>query len=147
MPDGPHFSVAMADGRPVAVIAPAITAEHQPPAWISHRGVNVPDSYSMFLIDGVPLAGIATTDRAKPATSSVVSFAVVSFAVVDTDEAVVRLITLGGRSLMDPIEKPTGRICRVADPQGAAFEVRQPRHHDSRMDGNERQPDGQDQFG
>ncbi len=64
MPDGPHFSVAMTDGRPIAVIAPAITAQQQPAAWISHRGAGD--------VDHGPLAHItgSTTIRPRAATGT-----------------------------------------------------------------------------
>jgi uncharacterized protein len=47
----------------------------------------------------------------------------VSFRVADADETAERILQLGGRVLLPPIDIPVGRFSIVADPLGASFTI------------------------
>ena len=192
MPDGPHFSLALLAGRPIAVIAlqPVMIGQGEPSKWNTHIAVHnmmirgrktsaldpvplavrnsqprqyitahlvgepgtlawdrliiadeadappfhqhvqdlhthemayVTGSYTIFTMDGVPLAGVAT-----PHGPRTTNYRHSYFTVADTDMAVALIKRLGGSVLIDPTDTSAGRISRVADPQGAAFGVMRP---------------------
>jgi len=95
------------------------------------------DSYTIFLMDGVALTGVATPHG--PATAN---YRHAYFVVADTDKAVAFVTALGGGVLMDPTDTSGGRISRVADPQGAAFSLVLPADNPPRVDPTGRQPKG-----
>ena len=96
-------------------------------------------SYTIFTMDGVPLAGVAV-----PRGPGIPNHWHAYFAVVDTDKAVALVAALGGRVLIEPTDTSAGRVSRVADPQGAAFSVMRPAANLPRFGPTTTQPDGQD---
>jgi predicted enzyme related to lactoylglutathione lyase len=45
------------------------------------------------------------------------------FGVTDVDEAIARVVELGGIAVGDPTDSPFGRFATVGDPLGAPFRV------------------------
>ncbi|MFI2424265.1 VOC family protein [Streptomyces sp. NPDC018955] len=79
-----------------------------------------PDHVTLRL-DGRPVAGVHGVGRALPRDRG--PHWTTYFTVAGTDDAVERVLRLGGRLLVPPHEGPHGRVAAVADPEGARFAV------------------------
>jgi predicted enzyme related to lactoylglutathione lyase len=77
--------------------------------------------YAALQLDGRPVGGIGSMPPDVP--ERVPAHWRVYFEVDDTDEAVDRVVKLGGTVLDPPQDSPYGRLARVADPQGAPFSL------------------------
>ena len=81
--------------------------------------------YSVATIDGgPPVGGIGEIPAAAPA--EVPSHWMVYFAVESCDDAVRRVVELGGSVMQEPFDSPYGRLAVVAGPQGETFSVMRP---------------------
>jgi predicted enzyme related to lactoylglutathione lyase len=77
--------------------------------------------YVSLHIEGRPVAGIHGVGTALPRDRG--PHWITYFEVADTDEAVVRLVDLGGHVLKSPRDSAHGRVATVADPEGARFSL------------------------
>ena len=80
--------------------------------------------YSTMGAGDAAKAGICDAGSFVPAGAN--SYWRTYFAVADTDAALDRLTSLGGRLLDGPADTPFGRIATVTDDQGAMFQLLQP---------------------
>jgi predicted enzyme related to lactoylglutathione lyase len=77
--------------------------------------------YYQAQIDGQTVAGLMDSSGFLPA--EVPSHWAVYFSVADADEAVTKVVELGGSVLRPPEDTPFGRIADVSDPTGTAFKL------------------------
>ena len=82
-------------------------------------------TYNVVAVDGAQVAGIADVKGRIP--DEIPAHWMVYFGSVDVDEAVDKIKELGGQVMFGPIDIPAGRFAMVADPDGAAFAVINPR--------------------
>jgi predicted enzyme related to lactoylglutathione lyase len=75
--------------------------------------------YTEFQLDGQSIAGGMEMNPMVPA--DVPSYWLAYFAVEDVDAKFARVLELGGREMLSPMDFPGGRFAIVADPEGAAF--------------------------
>ncbi|GAA3707382.1 VOC family protein [Zhihengliuella alba] len=80
--------------------------------------------YSTNRAGDAATAGICDADEFLPPGTP--SYWRVYFRVDNTDDAVARLLELGGRVLDGPQDSPFGRLATVADPNGVSFQVIMP---------------------
>ncbi|MBC9730039.1 VOC family protein [Streptomyces sp. TRM68367] len=77
--------------------------------------------YVTLLVDGRPVAGIHGVGGALPRDRG--PHWMTYFEVADTDEALERLLDLGGHVLRPARDSEYGRVATVADPEGARFSL------------------------
>jgi predicted enzyme related to lactoylglutathione lyase len=77
---------------------------------------------------GAPVAGIMDAGGFLPADAPVAWS--VYFGVTDTDAALEKVASLGGRSLREPEDTPYGRLATAADSNGATFNLMGPNRSD-----------------
>lgn len=77
--------------------------------------------YSQARIGDRIVGGVMDADRMFP--DGAPSFWQFYLGVVDTDAACERVVALGGQVLRPAEDSPFGRLARVADPMGAAFQI------------------------
>lgn len=77
--------------------------------------------YVSLHVEGRPVAGIHGAGTALPRDRG--PHWITYFEVADTDEAVIRLVDLGGHVLKSPRDSAHGRVATVADPEGARFSL------------------------
>ena len=86
--------------------------------WAAETADYGAQAYTMFTLDGAPVAG----GMALPADGVLPHWAVY-FAVADADAAVAAAEAAGGTVRTGPFDTPAGRMAGLADPQGASFWV------------------------
>jgi hypothetical protein len=77
--------------------------------------------YVTLHIEGRPVAGIHGVGNTLPRDRG--PHWMTYFQVADTDDAVARLVDLGGHVLTAPRDSAHGRVATVADPEGARFSL------------------------
>lgn len=77
--------------------------------------------YVALHIEGRPVAGIHGVGNSLPRDRG--PHWITYFEVADTDDAVGRLVDLGGHVLKPPMDSAHGRVATVADPEGARFSL------------------------
>ncbi|MEU6257413.1 VOC family protein [Streptomyces sp. NPDC047043] len=77
--------------------------------------------YVTLHIEGRPVAGIHGVGNALPRDRG--PHWMTYFEVADTDDAVTRLVDLGGHVLKSPRDSAHGRVATVSDPEGARFSL------------------------
>jgi predicted enzyme related to lactoylglutathione lyase len=77
--------------------------------------------YVTLHVEGRPVAGIHGVGRALPRDRG--AHWMTYFEVADVEEAVARIIELGGHLVKPSHDTPHGRVATVADPEGAVFSV------------------------
>ncbi|MFD9004664.1 VOC family protein [Streptomyces sp. NPDC059582] len=82
--------------------------------------------YVTLHVEGRPVAGIHGVGHALPRDRG--PHWMTYFEVADADEAVARLVALGGQVLKPPRDSEHGRVAWVADPEGARFSLVQSPH-------------------
>lgn len=88
-------------------------------------------------LDGRPVAGIHGVGNALPRDRG--PHWETYFEVADTEEALERLVDLGGHVVEPARDTPHGRVAMVADPEGARFSLlRRPRRHAAQSGGRHR---------
>jgi uncharacterized protein len=78
-------------------------------------------SYARFKVDDRAVAGAYAMTDEVPA--DIPPHWMTYFGVADVDEAVARVVELGGIAVGDPTDSPFGRFATVGDPLGAPFRV------------------------
>jgi predicted enzyme related to lactoylglutathione lyase len=78
-------------------------------------------AYARFTVDGRAVAGAYPMTDEVPA--DIPPHWMTYFGVTDVDEAVARVVELGGIAVGDPTDSPFGRFATVGDPLGAPFRV------------------------
>jgi predicted enzyme related to lactoylglutathione lyase len=78
-------------------------------------------SYSIFHLDGAPVAGAMS-----PPHDGVPPHWVVYFTVDDADTTAAKAESLGATVASPPSDTPVGRLAHLVDPQGATFAIMQP---------------------
>lgn len=84
-----------------------------------------PRAYTELQIGGRPVAGMMARPPQMP--EQVPDHWGVYFNVADCEASVARIKELGGAVMMGPMDMPPGTIAAVADPQGANFNLIQPK--------------------
>lgn len=88
-------------------------------AYEEEPRVSADFDYVTLLIDGRPVAGIHGVGTSLPRDRG--PHWVTYFEVADTDEALARVVDLGGHVLKPAHDSAHGRVATVADPEGARF--------------------------
>ncbi len=84
-----------------------------------------PTAYAVFTTEGsTPVAGVMGMDDGFPPDA--LPAWVPYLAVLDVDDILARAGSIGGRTLMGPMDTPYGRLAVLADPQGAVLSIIRP---------------------
>jgi predicted enzyme related to lactoylglutathione lyase len=88
--------------------------------WAPHE-TDMPDGskYVEFQVDGQSIVGGQEMMAMVP--PQVPSYWLVYFGVADVDASFARVLELGGREMLSPMDFPGGRFAIVSDQEGAAF--------------------------
>jgi predicted enzyme related to lactoylglutathione lyase len=89
--------------------------------WGAETHGEGPDAYTEWTLGGRSIAGMMPKPPTMP--DEMPPHWGVYFAVADTDEAVKRVVELGGSVMVAPMDIEPGRFAVVADPTNAAFNL------------------------
>ncbi|GAB3678913.1 VOC family protein [Actinocorallia lasiicapitis] len=87
--------------------------------WTAETTPFAGSTYTVFSLDGRPVAGMVQMNEAWPA--ELPPHWMTYFTVADTDRACAELVRHGGTVSVPPSDTPRGRLAVVADPHGACF--------------------------
>lgn len=89
--------------------------------WEGHTRPYDGSTYTEWMVDGSPVAGMIEMDDTWP--GDVPPHWMVYFAVEDADDAAARAADLGGTVSVPPTDIPPGRFAVLTDPHGAVFSI------------------------